>query len=103
MTPDAATDDLPREPTRHPHCVLAAVADDAAAVRAFQPAAVAIVGWTRIMCLVLGAVLAIVVATVLTLDWLDGRIKARVAPVEYRLERIEGKVDRVLDALRAKP
>ncbi len=93
--------DLPREPTgRHRHLSVLDT-DDAAAVRAFQPAAVAVIAWTRICALVLGAVVAIVVATALSIGWLDGRIADRVKPIEYRLGRMEETLDRIADRQRA--
>lgn len=45
------------------------------------------------------AVLAIVVGTIAASNWIEGRIKDRVAPVEHRLESIEGKLDKLIDRL----
>lgn len=45
------------------------------------------------------AVLAIVVGTIAASGWIESRIKDRVAPVERRLERIEQKLDKVVEAL----
>jgi len=48
----------------------------------------------------LGACVAVIVAaTVAATGWIEGRIKERIAPVEYRLERIEQKIDTILERL----
>lgn len=45
------------------------------------------------------AVLAIMAGTIAASNWIEGRIKDRVAPVERRLERIESKLDKLVDTL----
>ena len=69
-------------------------------VREFKPDDVYVMRWVRALVIVGGAVVAIVLGTLSGLSWLDGRIQERTAPVQRRLDAIEGKLDRVLEEVR---
>lgn len=69
------------------------------AVREFKPDDAYIMRWVRALVVVGGAVVMIVLGTVGTLSWLDSKINTSLQPVHRRLDKVDDKLEAILERL----